>query len=232
MTTTKSEHVGRRGLMQRLTMLCVRYVERLMPDPYLFAVILTLIVVALVAVFVRDATPAGALKAWYGGVWGSQNIFTFAFQMVLVLVTGYTLAEAPIVKRAIIALASKPTNQAQGALLCFGVSSVFSLLNWGLGLVSGALVARQVAKRLPGVHFGYLIATGFMGYLVWTQGLSSSIALANTDTTSPINVIHKMTGTIVPLRLTIFEPYSWIAVIAVVALVAVTIWRMAPDETL
>ena len=95
MTTTKDEHVGRRGFMQRLTMLCVRYVERLMPDPYLFAIILTLIVVALVAGFVRDATPAGVLKAWYGGVWGSQNIFTFAFQMVLVLVTGYTLAEAP-----------------------------------------------------------------------------------------------------------------------------------------
>jgi short-chain fatty acids transporter len=232
MTTTKSEHVVRRGVMQRLTMLCVRYVERLMPDPYLFAVILTLIVVGLVALLVRGATPSGVLKAWYGGVWGAQNIFTFAFQMVLILVTGYTLAEAPVVKRAIIRLASKPTNQVQGALLCFGVSSLFSLLNWGLGLVAGALVARQVAKRLSGVHFGYLIATGFMGYLVWTQGLSSSIALANTDTTSPINVIHKMTGTIVPLGLTIFQPYSWLAVIAMVALVGVTIWRMEPSERL
>lgn len=188
--------------------------------------------VALVAIFVRGASPTGALKAWYGGVWGSQNIFTFAFQMVLILVTGYTLAEAPPVKRAIVRLASKPKNQVQGALLCFGVSSVLSLLNWGLGLVAGALVARQVAKRLKGVHFGYLIATGFMGYLIWTQGVSSSIALANTDTTSPINVIHKMTGMLVPLRLTIFQPYSWGAVIAVVALVAIAIWRMAPDESL
>jgi short-chain fatty acids transporter len=232
MTTKQSGHVERRGIMQRFTMLCVRYVERLMPDPYLFAVILTLVVVGLVALLVRGATPAGALKAWYGGVWGSQNIFTFAFQMVLVLVTGYTLAEAPVLKRAIIRIASKPTNQVQGALLCFGVSTVFSLLNWGLGLVAGALVARQVAKRLTGVHFGYLVATGFMGYLVWTQGLSSSIALANTDTTSPINVIHKMTGTIVPLRFTIFQPYNWIAVIVVVVLLAVTIWRMAPSESL
>jgi short-chain fatty acids transporter len=232
MTTKQSAHVERRGIMQRFTMLCVRYVERLMPDPYLFAVILTLVVVGLVALLVRGATPAGALKAWYGGVWGSQNIFTFAFQMVLVLVTGYTLAEAPVLKRAIIRIASKPTNQVQGALLCFGVSTVFSLLNWGLGLVAGALVARQIAKRLTGVHFGYLVATGFMGYLVWTQGLSSSIALANTDTTSPINVIHKMTGTIVPLRLTIFQPYNWIAVIAVVALLAITIWRMAPSDSL
>jgi len=232
MTTRQSGQVERRGLIQRLTTLCVRYVERFMPDPYLFAVILTLIVVALVALLVRGATPAGVLKAWYGGVWGPQNIFTFAFQMVLVLVTGYTLAEAPILKRAIINVASKPTNQVQGALLCFGVSTVFSLLNWGLGLVSGALVARQVAKRLSGAHFGYLIATAFMGFIVWTQGLSSSIALANTDTTSPINVIHKLTGMTVPLTLTIFQPYNWIAAMAVAVLLAIAIWRMEPTQSL
>lgn len=232
MTTSEDRQVERRGFIQRLTTLCVRYVERLMPDPYLFAIILTLVVVALVALLVRGATPAGVLKAWYGGVWGAQNIYTFAFQMVLVLVTGYTLAEAPILKRAIIKIASKPTSQVQGALLCFGVSTVFSLLNWGLGLVAGALVARQVAKRLKGAHFGYLIAAGFMGYIVWTQGLSSSIALANTDTSSPINVIHKLTGMTVPLSQTVFQPYNWLAVIAVVALLSIAIWRMAPNQSL
>src|ERR1700759_5732402 len=157
------------GVMQSLTALCVRYVERLMPDPYLFAVILTVIVAALVALLVHGASASGMVKAWYGGVWGSQNIFTFAFQMVLVLVTGYTLAEAPVLKRAIIYIASKPKNQVQGALLCFGVSTLFSLLNWGLGLVSGALVARQVAKRLSGAHFGYRSASGVKGDIVWTQ---------------------------------------------------------------
>jgi short-chain fatty acids transporter len=232
MTTEEDRHVERRGLTQRLTELCVRYVERLMPDPYLFAVILTLLVIALVALLVRGATPAGVLKAWYGGVWGSQNIFTFAFQMVLVLVTGYTLAEAPVLKRAIVHLASKPTNQVQGALLCFAVGAVFSLLNWGLGLVSGALVARQVAKRFPGAHFGYLIAAAFMGFIVWTQGLSSSIALANTDAASPINVIHKITGTVVLLRFTIFQPYNLAAVLVVLLLLALAIWRMNPKETL
>ena len=222
----------RRGVMQSLTVLCVRYVERLMPDPYLFAVILTLIVAALVAALVNGAAPTGMLKAWYGGVWGSQNIFTFAFQMVLILVTGYTLAEAPVLKRAIVYVASKPRNQVQGALLCFGVSAALSLLNWGLGLVAGALVARQVAKRFTDAHFGYLIAAAFMGFIVWTQGLSSSIALANTDNGSPINVIHKMTGMTVPLRLTIFQPYSWLSVIVVLALLALAIWRMEPPQSL
>ncbi len=228
-TETESE---RRGIMQALTALCVRYVERLMPDPYLFAVILTILVAGMVALLVRGATPGGMLKAWYGGVWGSQNIFTFAFQMVLILVTGYTLAEAPVLKRAIVRIASKPNNQVQGALLCFSVSAVLSLLNWGLGLVAGALVARQVAKRFADAHFGYLIAAAFMGFIVWTQGLSSSIALANTDSSSPINVIHKLTGITVPLSQTIFQPYSWLSAIAVLALLALAVWRMAPAQSL
>jgi short-chain fatty acids transporter len=234
--TAASEKPGaepeRRGAMQSLTALCVRYVERLMPDPYLFAVILTLIVAALVAVLVNGASPTGMLKAWYGGVWGSQNIFTFAFQMVLILVTGYTLAEAPVLKRGIVYVAGKPANQVQGALLCFGVSAALSLLNWGLGLVAGALIARQVAKRFTEAHFGYLIAAAFMGFIVWTQGLSSSIALANTDNGSPINVIHKLTGITVPLTLTIFQPYCWLSVIVVLALLAVAIWRMEPAQRL
>ncbi|MGV0779816.1 TIGR00366 family protein [Mycolicibacterium sp. XJ775] len=232
MTTSEEPRTKRRGIMQSLTGLCVRYVERLMPDPYLFAVILTLIVAGLVVFLVHGATPDGMLKAWYGGVWGSQNIFTFAFQMVLILVTGYTLAEAPILKRAIVAIAAKPNNQVQGAFLCFGVSAVLSLLNWGLGLVAGALVARQVAKRFTDAHFGYLIAAAFMGFIVWTQGLSSSIALANTDSSSPINVIHKITGVTVPLSQTIFQPYSWLSVIVVLALLALAIWRMEPTQSL
>lgn len=232
MTTQADEKRERRGIMQSLTGLSVRYVERFMPDPYLFAVILTIVVAALVAFLVKDASATGMLKAWYGGVWGSQNIFTFAFQMVLILVTGYTLAEAPILKRAIVYAASKPNNQVQAALLCFGVSAVLHLLNWGLGLVAGALVARQVAKRLPDTHFGYLIAASFMGFIVWTQGLSSSIALANTDSSSPINVIHKITGMTVPLSDTIFQPYSWLSVIVVLAVLALAVWRMAPAQTL
>lgn len=230
--TSADTQPERRGVMQSLTALCVRYVERLMPDPYLFAVILTVLVAGMVALLVHGATPSGMLKAWYGGVWGSQNIFTFAFQMVLILVTGYTLAEAPVLKRAIVHIASKPNNQVQGALLCFSVSAVLSLLNWGLGLVAGALVARQVAKRFTDAHFGYLIAAAFMGFIVWTQGLSSSIALANTDSSSPINVIHKLTGITVPLSQTIFQPYSWLSAIAVLALLALAVWRMAPTQSL
>ena len=59
-----------------------------------------------------------------------------------------------------------------------------------------------------------------------------TIALANTDNGSPINVIHKMTGITVPLKLTIFQPYSWLSVIIVLALLALAIWRMEPQQSL
>ncbi|MFK0072368.1 TIGR00366 family protein [Arthrobacter woluwensis] len=232
MSAVAGEVRVRRGLLERFTGLCVRYVERFMPDPYLFAVILTILVGIMVALAVPGVNAGGMIGAWYSGVWGAKNIFTFALQMVLILVTGYTLAEAPVVKKGLRALAARPRNQVEGALLCFAVGSVFCLLNWGLGLVTGALVAKEVAKRLPSAHFGYLIASGYMGYMVWTQGFSSSIALANTDPASPINVIYQMTGKLIPLGDTIFQPYSWVPVLVSVAVLAFMIRRTAPKEAL
>src|SRR5665811_2206750 len=218
----------RKKPMQKFTDVCVRYVERLMPDPYLFAVILTLLVVGLIFLLVPNANAGGIVDSWYQGVWGKNNIFTFAMQMVLILVSGYTLAEAPVVKRGLGWLASKPHNQVQGALLCFGVAAIASVVNWGLGLVVGALLARQVAARLKKVSFGYMVAAGYMGFMVWTNGLSSSIALANTDPKSKLNVIYTLTHQTVPLNLTIFQPYSYLTVLATIVVIALAIWRMAP----
>jgi short-chain fatty acids transporter len=221
----------RKTLIQRFTDLCVRYVERFMPDPFLFAVILTLVVVAMILLWVPHASPQGILEGWYQGVWGTNNIFTFALQMVLILVSGYTLAEAPAVKKGLIWLASKPRNQIEGALMCFGAAAVANILNWGLGLVVGALLGRRVFARLSNANFGYMIAAGYMGYMLWTNGFSSSIALANTDPTSKLNVIYTATHQLVPLELTILQPYSWVTVLVVIAALALLIWKMAPHET-
>ncbi|HEY8820434.1 MAG TPA: TIGR00366 family protein, partial [Dermatophilaceae bacterium] len=225
---TSEPRAVRKTPMRWFTDACVHYVERLMPDPYLFAVILTLIVVVLIFILVPGAGAGGIVDGWYQGVWGTNNIFTFAMQMILILVSGYTLAEAPIIKRGLGWLASKPRNQVQGALLCFGVAAVASVVNWGLGLVVGALLARQVAARLHKVSFGYMVAAGYMGFMVWTNGLSSSIALANTDPKSKLNVIYSLTHQTVPLKFTIFQPYSYLTILATIIVIGLAIWRMAP----
>jgi short-chain fatty acids transporter len=217
-------------MIRAFTNLCVRYVQRFMPDPYLFAVILTLIVVALDFIFVKNASLMGIIKTWYGGVWGSDNIFVFALQMILVLVTGYTLAQAPVIQRFLSKVASIPKNQTQAAITCFLVSGIACLLNWGLGLVVAAVLAREIAKKLRNIHFGYIVAAGYMGFMVWTNGFSSSIALANTDPKSKLNIIYVVTHQTVSFANSIFQPYSWLPVLAILLVLPFALKFMAPTE--
>src|SRR6476620_11905450 len=98
----------------------------------------------------------------------------------------------------------------------------------GLGLVVGALLARQVFSRPRSVNFAYLVAAGYMGYMVWTSGLSSSIALANTDKTSKLNIIWTQTHQLVPLSDTIFRPYSFVPMLMLAGVIGLLVHRMSP----
>jgi short-chain fatty acids transporter len=218
--------------MKRFTNACVRYVERLMPDPFLLAVLLTVVAVIAVFVFVPNTSPGGLLDAWFAGVWGPKNIFAFALQMIIILVAGYTLAEAPIVRRGLDRVAALPKTQFQAALVCFFAAAVASLLNWGLGLVVGALMARRVALRMPDIHFGYLVAAGYAGFIVWASGLSSSIALANTDPNSSLNVVQSLVGRSLTLWDALAQPANWVPVLAMLVLVPLLLRSMLPNTVL
>ncbi|SDY61701.1 short-chain fatty acids transporter [Modestobacter sp. DSM 44400] len=218
--------------MKRFTNACVRYVERLMPDPFLLAVLLTAVAVIAVFAAVPNASPGGLLDAWFSGVWGANNIFAFALQMIIILVAGYTLAEAPVVQRGLDRIAAIPKSQLQAALVCFFAAAIASLLNWGLGLVVGALVARRIALRMPDIHFGYLVAAGYAGFIVWASGFSSSIALANTDPNSSLNVINTLTGRSLTLIDAIGQPASWVPVLVMLAVVPLLLRAMLPSTVL
>jgi len=218
--------------MKRFTNACVRYVERLMPDPFLLAVLLTAVAVVAVFVFVPGTSPGGLLDAWFAGVWGPKNIFAFALQMIIILVAGYTLAEAPIVQRGLDRVAALPKTQFQAAMVCFFAAAIASLLNWGLGLVVGALVARRVAMRMPDIHFGYLVAAGYAGFIIWASGFSSSIALANTDPNSPLNVVQTLTGRSLTLWNALAQPANWVPVLVILAVVPLLLRSMLPSTVL
>lgn len=217
-------------MFARLTNVFVRYVQRFMPDPYLFAVILTLIVVLLIFLLVPDASMGGVVNAWYQGVWGTQNIFAFALQMTLILVTGTTLAQAPLIKKGLQRLAAIPQNQVQAAILVFLIGAVGSLINWGLGLVIGTIIAKEIAKRLEHMDFGYVVAAAYMGYVVWASGLSSSIVLASSDPTSSLNIIYKMTKQTVGVENTIFTLYNIVPVLLTIVVMPFVLKLMAPKN--
>ena len=213
-------------MLRQLTRLCVRYAERYIPNPYLYAVVLTFITVAAALIW----TPSGLLKvvaSWYDGIW---NILAFAMQMALILVTGVTLADAPLVRGLLRRLASLPSRQAGAAITVFLAAAVASWLNWGFGLVVGALVAREIAKRLRDVDFGFLVAAAYMGFMVWASGLSSSIALATATHGSALNIVEKVTGKTAGFGETIFTAYNLVPVVLLVILMPVALYFMGPEE--
>lgn len=150
----------------------VKLVERYLPDPYIFVLLLTL-VASIAAIAVERQTPLAVLRMWGDGFWG---LLTFSMQMLLVLVTGFMLASSPPVKRILQKLASTAKSPGGAIILVTLVSLAASWINWGFGLVVGALFAKELA-RLIRVDYRLLVASAYSGFVVWHGGLAGSIPL-------------------------------------------------------
>lgn len=205
--------------MKKIVNFCVRLVQRYLPEPFIFAVILTVVAMAI-AIPVCHQTPLEVLEHWGGGVW---NLLAFAMQMALVLVCGSALAAAPIVKRGISALASLPKSPAGAIALVTAIASVACWLNWGFGLIVGVIFAKEIARKLPGVDYRLLIASAYSGFVVWHAGLSGSIPLTMATPGSGLEEITRGALTNpVPISTTILSPYNIVMVLVVmIALVVV-----------
>ncbi|MBV8727626.1 MAG: short-chain fatty acid transporter [Candidatus Eremiobacteraeota bacterium] len=201
--------------------------ERILPDPYLLAVLLTLLTAVLALIFAPHHAPMELLGAWYSGIF---QILEFAFQMILILVTGYALANAKPVRRVLESIASLAGTPRQAIVVTFLVSAVACWLNWGFGLIVAALMAREIAKRIR-VDFGWLVAAAYSGFLIWASGLSSSIALAQATPGSNLNIVHKLTGSVVPLSQSIFTAFNLVPVVVLLIAIPIIYTLMQPPQS-
>ncbi|MCG8539675.1 MAG: short-chain fatty acid transporter [Clostridia bacterium] len=160
-------------MFKKFTNACVTLMQRYLPDPFLFAVILTFIVLGLGIILTGQGLMDMVLH-WSGGFWG---LLGFSMQMTLVLVTGHTLANAPIVKKGLSSLGGVVKTPTQAIMTVTLISSIACWINWGFGLVIGALFAKELARQIEGVDYRLLIASAYSGFLVWHSGLSGSIPL-------------------------------------------------------
>ncbi|WP_263366286.1 short-chain fatty acid transporter [Edaphobacter bradus] len=226
---TVLSHEHKYTALGRVTTFFVYLFDQIMPDPYVFAVILTFVAALLAFFFAPNARPQQIATAWYGGVF---NLFTFAFQMVIMLVAGYALASAPAIRNLLGRIASIPTNPAAAVSLTIVVSMIASWINWGMGLVTAALLAREIAKRIP-MDFGWLVAAAYSGFVISTEGLSGSIALSQATHGSALNIVEKVTGIVTPLSHTVFTRFNLIP-LAVLLIVLPIVFRYigpAPANT-
>jgi short-chain fatty acids transporter len=200
--------------------------EHIMPDPLVLAIGLTFLVASAALLFAPNGSVAVILDSWYFGVF---NILGFAFQMILILATGHALAHAPVVQRGLRRLVSNVQTPNQAVVLTFLLAAIASWLNWGFGLVVGAILAREVAKRVR-LDFGWLVAAAYSGWVIWASGPSSSIALSQATHGSALNVVEKITGQILPLGQTVFTTFNLVPTIIVIIVMPLVFIAIRPHD--
>lgn len=214
-----------KSLLQRAVSSCVYVFERVMPDPFVIVILLTVVVALCALVFAPKGTPEVILSGWYKGIFG---IFTFAFQMVLVLVTGYALASAPVIKAGLRAVSRLAVGPCSAVVLVFVVGAIATFLNWGFGLVVGALLSKQVARKVR-VDFAWLVAAAYSSWVLWAfTGMSSSIALSIASAGNPLNIVEQHTHAIVPLSHTVFATWNLLAGAVAMILIPAVFVLMRP----
>lgn len=159
-------------MLDRAAKPLVKLVDRYLPDPFIFVLILTLVAFAAAIVF-EGHGPMAIIEMWGQGFW---NLLSFSMQMLLVLVTGFMLASTPLVRDILNRLASLAKTPGQAIVLVTFVALIASWINWGFGLVVGALFAKSLARQIR-VHYPLLIASAYSGFIVWHGGLAGSIPL-------------------------------------------------------
>ncbi|GAA73437.1 short-chain fatty acid transporter [Pseudoalteromonas sp. BSi20439] len=149
-----------------------KLVERYLPDPFIFVILLTIITL-VIANLATPATTLEVITSWGSGFW---NLLSFAMQMLLVLVTGYMLASTSLISKLLTKLATLANTAPKAIILVTFISLLASWLNWGFGLVIGALFAKAIAKQTR-VDYRLLVASAYSGFVVWHGGLAGSVPL-------------------------------------------------------
>lgn len=198
-------------------------VQRYLPDPFVFAIILTIIVFALSRVLTPHSS-LDLLQMWGSGFW---NLLGFTMQMVLVVVTGHALASTDLVRSFMAKLSSIPKTPAQGVALVTFVGSVACIINWGFGLIIGAMLAREVARSVAKSDYPLLIASAYIAFLTWHGGFSGSIPLLAATAGNPL---EKIIG-LVPIKDTLFTSMNLFITLSLVIVLPILTAKMLPKES-
>ena len=210
-------------MFKKFTNGCVRVVNRWLPDAFLFAVILT-IVVFFGAMAATGMGPITMLEKWGNdaGFWG---LLSFAMQMALVLVFGNAMASAGPCKKGLGAIANLAHNKKQAIVITTFVSVICCWLNWGFGLVAGALLAKEIAKRVRDVDYPLLIASAYSGFVIWHAGFSGSIPLSLVEGKAFGDVTYQA-----PITETLFHPVNLVMVLIILFVMPLINYAMHPDK--
>jgi len=143
-----------------------------MPDAFVFALLLTMLV-AVVALLKMDVGIVGIIESWYKGFW---SLLEFGMQMTLLVITGYSIALSPLAKKGIDGLTGFIQTPGQVYFFVVLIGTMLCMVSWGWVIIT-AVLARELAIRIKGLNYPFLVACVYFSFSGWVTGLSSSIPL-------------------------------------------------------
>ena len=154
-------------------------IKRMLPSPFSIAIILTITII-LTALILTEKTIGEIIIFWEEGLWKSK-MMAFAMQMMLMLVLGYVIALTNGFKKLTKTIKPLCNNTANAAFLVAFSTIIVSFFNWGLGLIFGAILAREVGQhsleKNLNLNYPLIGAAAYSGLMVWHGGISGTIPL-------------------------------------------------------
>ena len=157
--------------------------RKFIPSPLSLAILLT-IAVMLWAILRLEydifSSSVEVLKMWENGIW-NESLLVFAVQMMLILVLGHILVLSKPVKK-LLQFLTKGIDSTPKAVIVVSISTmIMAFFNWGLGLIFGAILVRQIGESCQRngfeVNYPLVGAAGYIGLMVWHGGMSGSAPL-------------------------------------------------------
>ena len=141
-------------------------------------------------------------------------------------------------QRSIVAIAAVARSGRALVALTAAVAIVLSLLNWSLGLVGGALFAREAGRvaRRRGLrlHYPIVCAAGYAGLMTWHGGLSGSAPLKAASAQGMVEVLGPelaaRAGGPIELHSTLFGSLNLFVTGGLLLLGPLLFWAFVPRE--
>jgi len=223
LSTAAAPQAERIPFVATLATVMTRWSTRWVPDAYVLAILLTVLASALALAF-TPATVPQLVEFWGRGFW---ELLSFSMQMALIIFTGYIVAVAPPVSRALDRLASLARTPRSAVALMAVLSMGLGLINWGFSIVGSAVFVRFLARRVPGVDYRLLVAAAYLGMgTTWHAGLSASAPLL---VATPGHFLEQEIG-VIPVTETIFHPFNLVLVTLVVLAMTVLTPALHPSR--
>ena len=155
-------------LGKKFTELFTKY----MPHSFVFAILLTFI--TGIGTFIwMDVTPLKIIESWYDGFF---DLLGFAMQITLIIITGFSIALSPTIKKGIDKLTIHINSPKQVYFFVVLIGTFLTLVSFGWVVIT-CVLAREFALRVKGINYPFLIACVYFSSGSWVFGMSSSIPL-------------------------------------------------------